>query len=157
MVTVMTKYVGTKFVDAEPMTREAAEKFLERSVGGDRHGDGYLVRYEDGYMSWSPKDVFEKAYSKTEGMTFGMALDAMKAGGHVARTGWWGGNDMYIAMKPGYPDGVPCNEATSKTHGIEAGTKIVYCPYLEIRSVDGSFVPWLASQTDMLATDWVVL
>lgn len=27
-------------------------------------GEGYLVRYEDGYLSWSPKPVFDAGYSE---------------------------------------------------------------------------------------------
>lgn len=42
-------YIGTQIVTAEPMP-------------GDQ--DGYKVRYEDGYVSWSPKKTFERAYRK---------------------------------------------------------------------------------------------
>lgn len=52
------KYISIKFVDAEPMTAEVAEKKGYR-VSGNK-GDGYEVTYEDGYKSWCPKDVFEK-------------------------------------------------------------------------------------------------
>ena len=52
------KYISIKFVDAEPMTAEVAEKKGYR-VSGNK-GDGYEVTYEDGYQSWCPKDVFEK-------------------------------------------------------------------------------------------------
>ena len=45
----MEKYIGTKMVEAEKATRESGE-------------EGYRVRYSDGYVSWSPKEVFEKAY-----------------------------------------------------------------------------------------------
>lgn len=45
----MEKYIGTKMVEAEKATRENGE-------------EGYRVRYSDGYVSWSPKEVFEKAY-----------------------------------------------------------------------------------------------
>ena len=64
----MKKYIGTKQIEAEPMT---LGEFIEKSGrnpyenDGDMHGNnelGYLVRYEDGYESWSPKDTFEKAY-----------------------------------------------------------------------------------------------
>lgn len=52
----MTKYIGTKMIEAEacPAWKDA---------GGHKAGDsGYRVRYSDGYESWSPKDVFEAAY-----------------------------------------------------------------------------------------------
>lgn len=52
------KYIGIKFLNAEPMTAEVAEKKGYR-VSGNK-GDGYEVTYDDGYKSWCPKDVFEK-------------------------------------------------------------------------------------------------
>lgn len=61
----MKKYIGTKQIEAEPMTRGVAwGKHLLREKPSTENFDdeGYHVRYEDGYESWSPKDVFEKAY-----------------------------------------------------------------------------------------------
>lgn len=56
-------YVGTKIVQATPMTQE---EFLKKQgkwqEGQETYGDGYLVKYEDGYESWSPRDVFERCY-----------------------------------------------------------------------------------------------
>ncbi len=52
----MKQYIGTKMIEAEPCK-------AWKSTNGHRIGeDGYKVRYADGYESWSPKDVFEKAY-----------------------------------------------------------------------------------------------
>lgn len=71
----MQKYIGTKTVSAEPMNElEAYEKKYARSysVSGSYLGprQGYHVQYSnpDGttYDSWSPKDVFEKAYKVAE-------------------------------------------------------------------------------------------
>lgn len=62
----MKKYIGTKQIEAEPMTRgDAWEKHLLREKPSTENFDdeGYHVRYEDGYESWSPKDTFEKAYN----------------------------------------------------------------------------------------------
>lgn len=56
----MKKYIGKKLVEAEPMTAEEAVKKNYRV--NDHKGDGYKVTYEDGYKSWSPKEVFDKAY-----------------------------------------------------------------------------------------------
>lgn len=61
----MKKYIGIKQIEAEPMTRgDAWGKHLLREKPSTENFDdeGYHVRYEDGYESWSPKDVFEKAY-----------------------------------------------------------------------------------------------
>ncbi len=63
--TMMKKYIGTKQIEAEPMTRgDAWGKHLLREKPSTENFDdeGYHVRYEDGYESWSPKDTFEKAY-----------------------------------------------------------------------------------------------
>ena len=52
----MMQYIGTKLIDAEPC---AAWKDTDTHKVGE---PGYRVRYQDGYESWSPKDVFERAY-----------------------------------------------------------------------------------------------
>lgn len=68
----MKKYVGTKQVSAEPMNLGEFIKTTGRNPyanSSDVHGDneeGYIVEYEDGYKSWSPKEVFEKAYKVAE-------------------------------------------------------------------------------------------
>lgn len=67
----MTKYTGTKTINACPMPLGEAEKVLGRSietsaVENREQAAGYLVEYEDGYRSWSPKDVFDKAYRVSE-------------------------------------------------------------------------------------------
>ncbi len=67
----MTKYTGTKTVKACPMPLGEAEKVLGRrietsAVENREQTEGYLVEYEDGYRSWSPKEVFDKAYRVSE-------------------------------------------------------------------------------------------
>lgn len=65
----MKKYLGTKLVTAKPMTRVEAEVILGKSIKPakqDYSDEGYLVRYEDGYQSWSPKEVFDKAYKPAD-------------------------------------------------------------------------------------------
>ena len=61
----MKKYIGTKQIEAEPMTRgDAWGKYLlrEKPTTENFDDEGFHVRYENGYESWSPKDVFEKTY-----------------------------------------------------------------------------------------------
>ena len=55
----MAKFIGCKIIEAEPCK---AWKDMGEHKTGD---DGYKVTYPDGYVSWSPKDVFEKAYIET--------------------------------------------------------------------------------------------
>lgn len=66
----MKKYIGTKSVEAVPM--ELGEYINKGGCNPYKDGthkddeQGYLVKYEDGYESWSPKDVFEKAYKPAD-------------------------------------------------------------------------------------------
>ena len=165
----MKAYIGTKMINAVPMNRLEYNQFRGWTLPADENGadEGYLVEYVgpgqkpntaeyEGYVSWSPKDVFDEAYTPITNMDFGGALVMLKDGEKVARAGW-NGKGMYITMKPGYPEGIACNEATAKAHGIEVGTKITYCPYLEMKTADNKLVPWLASQTDILAEDWTIV
>ena len=63
----MKKFIGTKVVLAEPMTMAEAQKVLGREIKpATVEEDGYLVKYKDGYKSWSPKSVFEEAYKPIE-------------------------------------------------------------------------------------------
>ena len=63
----MKKYIGTKQIEAESMT---LGDFVARTgrnpyKNPDEHDpeeDGYFVKYQDGYESWSPAEPFEKAY-----------------------------------------------------------------------------------------------
>jgi Protein of unknown function (DUF2829) len=89
-------------------------------------------------------------------VNFGQALDGLKLGSHIARDGW-NGRGMWLAYQPGYPDGIPINANTSKATRLPVGTVCKFLPYIMMRTVDGSFVPWLASQTDILADDWNIL
>ena len=60
------RYAGLKVVEAQPMTVKQAEKILGRKIDMAKHEnekDGYLIAYPDGYQSFSPKSVFEDAYS----------------------------------------------------------------------------------------------
>ena len=60
----MKNYIGTKEVKAQPMTSKEA---IEKGYKVNNHtGDGYEVEYQDGYKSWSPKEVFEEAYKRAD-------------------------------------------------------------------------------------------
>jgi len=71
-------------------------------------------------------------------MTFSEALEALKRGSHVQRIGWNGKGQWIGLQRP---------DVNSK----------MTLPYLYIYTVTGDLVPWLASQTDILAEDWAVL
>lgn len=86
-------------------------------------------------------------------MDIGEALRAAKAGARIARPGW-NGRGMWVVYQRGYPDGIAINANTAEATGIPEGTVCVFRPYLMLRAVDGSFVPWVISQSDALAEDW---
>lgn len=113
--------------------------------------DGYKVRYADGYVSWSPKEVFEEAYRLTDGMNFGLAIEAMKKGERVARKGW-NGKDMYVflAYEPDFVTDADISAFDGKE--VEVGDMLV------MKTAQNTFQPgWLASQADMLADDWYIV
>ncbi|WP_345985279.1 DUF2829 domain-containing protein [Sulfurimonas sp. HSL-1656] len=82
--------------------------------------------------------------------TFGWAIARMKDGAKVARRGW-NGNGMFVFLVPGSHFKV--NRAPLL--GIyEEGHPIDYQPHIDMKTAEDTVVPWLASQTDMLAEDW---
>ena len=138
----MKKYIGTKIIEAEPMSRSH----------GDKAEDGYKVRYPDGYESWSPKDVFEEAYRPTDCMNFGLAIEAMKKGKKVARRGW-SGKGMFLFL--GMDIELHTEADLSCVSNLEGDLTL---PSIVMKTADDHFcVGWLASQTDMLADDWEVV
>ena len=88
-------------------------------------------------------------------MNFSEALQACKAGAKIQRSGW-NGKGMWVVFQKAYPDGIPINKNTSDATGIAEGTICKFLPYLMFLTAGGEFVPWLASQTDILAEDWSV-
>lgn len=82
---------------------------------------------------------------------FGTALSSVKAGRRMQRIGW-NGKGMFIFLVPGSTFKV--NRAPLL--GIyPEGTEIKYHGHVDMRTADGQIVPWLCSQTDMLAEDWI--
>ena len=85
--------------------------------------------------------------TKQETLDFGDAIRALKDGKRVARAGW-NGKGMWLGMVLGYD------------YNPNKGNYALGCeklPWIGMKTADNSFVPWLASQTDMLADDWVVV
>lgn len=61
----MKKYIGVKQVEAKPMTKKEYNDYRGWTVpeGENPNDEGYVVKYEDGYVSWSPIEAFNKAYN----------------------------------------------------------------------------------------------
>jgi len=146
--TVMQQYIGTKIIKSKPMSyglwvRHKSNDKEAISEGDNK--DGYFVEYEDGYQSWSPKEAFESAYRPTSGMPFGLAIEAMKKGLKVCRAGW-NGKGMWLGYCDNWNGNVkPDNE------------QFRLLPFIYMRTAQSDIVPWLASQTDMIADDWMIV
>lgn len=127
----MTKYIGTKVVDAEPQIKDGNE--------------GYKVVYEDGYTSWSPKDVFEKAYHEVTGVSFGNALEAVKRGKGMRLPSWK--EDVVVRVK--HP--VSCDR---KEDAFILG--LMTAPFLYVQSRYG-LVPWKETMIELFSEQWEIV
>jgi len=64
----MKKYIRTQIVSAKPMSlgefikHSGVNPYASNQKLCNNAKEGYIVEYEDGHISWSPKSVFEKAY-----------------------------------------------------------------------------------------------
>lgn len=86
-------------------------------------------------------------------MSFGDALAAVKRGKRVAREGW-NGKNMFIFLVPGSRFKVNREPLLSI---LGEGTEVDYHGHIDMRTATGQIVPWLASQTDLLADDWLLV
>lgn len=140
----MKGFYGTKRVEAEPS---------DSTVDGR---EGYTLRYPDGYQSWSPKPAFDLAYQPETAMSFSGALAALKAGQRVARAGW-NGKGMWLVLVPGSTFPITADRPVGKALPHRVGEMMDYLPHIDMLTAQGALVPWLASQTDVLADDWTVV
>jgi len=80
-------------------------------------------------------NLARRTLTKEASMNFGQAIESLKAGKKVSRSGW-NGKSMWLALQ------VPDEHSKMSL------------PYIYMFTADKKLVPWLASQTDMLAEDW---
>jgi hypothetical protein len=148
------KYLGVKVVSAEPMTRNEAivaclprVNTLDSIRLDDDNEPGYKVIYKDVYKYWSPKDTFENAYRPIDGLTFGLAIEALKQGKKVARAGWNAGlNERWLRL---------CDDGEA-----HFGDEFLYGlnPFICETNVNSSFYGmYVPSSDDILAEDWAIL
>ena len=83
----------------------------------------------------------------------GKAVEMMKDGKKVARKGW-NGKNMFLYYVPANAY-APCTDIAKKLVNDEG--KVPYGAYVAMKTVDGTVVPWLCSQTDLLAEDWYIV
>lgn len=86
-------------------------------------------------------------------MNFGQAIEALKESKKVAREGW-NSKGMFLYYVPAnkYPYTTLIGKSIADTEG-----NVEYGAYIAMKTAQGNVVPWVASQTDVLAEDWVIL
>ena len=146
----MKRYIGTKIIKARPMTIGDYNDYRGWQIPADEDplDEGYLMEYENGHVQWLPKEMFETDYKECNAMTFGFAIEAMKKGKKVARKGW-NGKGMYLFKSP---------KVGCQMHKQYTGKDINDLQeFIVMKAADDTLVPWLASQTDVLAEDWMII
>jgi hypothetical protein len=167
----MNLHVGSKLIKSLPMNRAEYNTYRGWKLPEDENGSdaGFLVEYldggqanhkdHDGYISWSPEEVFKNAYQDvTQGVSFGSAIILLKLGCKVARKGW-NGKGMWLILAPGSENIKPVAGTPYSKAGLTEEIQIL--PHIDMFTVDSSgrraMLPgWLASQTDMLSNDWTL-
>jgi Protein of unknown function (DUF2829) len=154
----MKQYIGSKLVtvNSKPMRRGAYNDFRGWDLPANENGEdeGYMVERLGitppntdsyaGYVSWMPKTLFEESYSASTAISFGIAVEALKQGKSVRRTGW-NGSGLWLELK---------------TPQVESEMTLPYifmCYPMDAKATPGCRVPWLASQTDILTEDWEIV
>jgi hypothetical protein len=148
------QYIGTKIIEmvrpeSRPLPGQAGERM-----------EGYVVRYPDGYESWSPAAAFLAAYQPTSGLTFGLALAGTMRGYRACRAGW-NGHGQWVAMSPG-SKALPYDRFWNPNNRAFAsgqpGRVADVMPCMTIKNAHGEIVMgWAPSQGDLFATDWLLL
>lgn len=117
------------------------------AVNSSNPNDRWLVSLEYFQEHYVPADAPQPSPG-----SFGWAIAALERGERVCRSGW-NGKGMFLFLVPGSTFKVnrpPLNVIYKES------TEVSYHPHIDMKTADGTIVPWLASQTDMLAQDWEI-
>jgi Protein of unknown function (DUF2829) len=160
--------IKARTVKAVPMDRAEYNHFRGWDLPVDENPNdlGYMVEYEPsddilpnheqhlGYISWFPSPIFNMMFhANSHGFGFAYALEQVKEGKRVQRKGW-NGKKMFIFLVNGSTFTVNREPLLSI---LGAGTEVNYHGHIDMKTADGMIVPWLCSQTDMLADDWQIV
>lgn len=109
-------------------------------------GEGIAVLYDGGALIEYPGQSIGSSEHRRllDHLDFCAALSALKSSQCVARSGW-NGKGMFIFL------------ITEWTYTNGRWDNYPNLPFIAMKTVDGSVVPWFASQTDILAEDWEIV
>jgi hypothetical protein len=96
-------------------------------------------------------DVYQE-----KSLSFSTALEALKKGRRIAREGW-NGKGMWLTLVQDKDRTVNYKNGLGADYAIRFTGANKVLPWIGMYTADTAFVPWLASQTDMLADDWEIL
>ena len=156
-----TEYVGALILKAKPMLRSEYCALRGWDLPKDENGDdeGFLLNQEGmpsnttfakGHISWQTVEQF-KHFRPISKMSFGMASELIKAFKPMTRAGW-NGKGMFVFMIQGSND-------FAKLQGYGFGELMGEPSFrnaMFLRTADNQLVPWVATQSDILADDWMV-
>ena len=129
----MNEYIRQNYVTAVPMTYG---EYKAKNPGATDYknqpteADGYEATYCTGYKAWIPKTHFERTSRSVDGLTFGMAVEAMKRGKRVARR-VWSNDGKWVFLRDGSS--------------------------IAMQFISGNTLPWVACTDDVLAEDWGIV
>lgn len=134
-------------------TFDEAMAMIQRGMSGfvfrNAQGNHAMARFDE---VWNHVKIDE--VTNGENMSFGEAIRLLKNGKRVARAGW-NGKNMFLFLVQGSKDLTVNREPLMSILG--KGAKFTYQPHVDMFTADGTIVPWLCSQSDMLAEDWTIV
>jgi len=165
----MVPYIGTKNILARPMNRLEYNNYRGWELPADEDGSdqGMLIDHSNGtsddldYIKWETLAIFNSVY-KANGMTFGLAIEALKLGKAIARKGW-NGKGMFIFKQIPAEIGldiIPKMQSVPqsvKDEMIKRAQTLKYTNQMAIVNNDGRVDSWVASSSDTFAEDWYIV
>lgn len=159
--------------NGHPITHENDQCYLIPTLEGTHNMTpaDMLITGVKGEIYPCKRDIFEQTYESvdqepqaceaeaTDSLSFGEAIAALKVGAKVARAGW-NGKGMWLVLVPGTPD-AQLREGTPYRNALGMDSCEIL-PHIDMWTVNASgrraMLPgWLASQSDMLAQDWMIV
>jgi hypothetical protein len=146
VIKTVTKHFEGRFAAGEALTKD-----IEAAIESIEEDDHIVVNYVI--------NMIDSIFTEVERLSFGDAIQALKDGQRVTREGW-NGKGMWLALSQGNPSlsavnfWNPHNKAFAESNGGQAEVLSV----ITMKTADNKILMgWLASQTDMLAEDWIIL
>ena len=144
-------YVGIKLVKAKPMTLGEFKEHTSLTVNSNLpdEAEGFLVEYSrsepnsplyTNYVSWSPKGVFDEAYSKTKGMTSATIFFLLSKGFKLTRATW---TDKLWIM--------------AAAHVVKDGVDKTESFYIALLNDGVTHTGWQPDLQDLRAEDWMIV